>query len=649
MTQTAPTADKDATFARYRRRDHANIESLQNSVIAEIARRAHVKYISENPDDETPRGFEMPPDVRHLISALQGMHGGGAVPFEEFSRDYLSIAAQLQFRGSEEARRSRVRARIKALDDWQFSVGVELLHIEPGGKIVTDPATGRAQIYPDGSPVRTKTVVIDYLKPRADEGVQRARLTPDGRPSPLWKEHPGKALEAQVDSVIESLPKLGTRAESGKVKTSKPLPVDVYEQRQEERIKATIEKVAHEIELKGGDSGLWVRKLAREVLKMAGSLAKTEVARHDLIALQRVEREEDTHAGGSNAYMCKSEGPEVLEPTEDLGKKKLTQASAEIAPFQEIEEAPVAGIAPEVLAERDRRIGHALQFAAERIGVLPIWGVADGICDCPKGSECRSPGKHPHGRLAPNGVYSATYDSKTIRCWFDEDPRINYGIAMGGELNLVCVDIDPRNDGNTTYCDLVEHFGVEAFPVTFEQRTGGDGWHKLYRLPEAIKAAKGELKAKLGPGVDVKGVAGYVVGAASMHVSGKTYEVSTNEYIAHASDCLVDALKKSAAGLEPEKVIDFQAHRDRKGQVYAGAARRFGVGERNDGLRDVCLGRWVNGWAETPEELLRQLVEVRDTRCDFASGDPPPTDTELRDLVERTVRKYARGVRQERA
>lgn len=31
------------------------------------------------------------------------------------------------------------------------------------------------------------------------------------------------------------------------------------------------------------------------------------------------------------------------------------------------------------------------------------------------------------------------------------------------------------------------------------------------------------------------------------------------------------------------------------------------------------------------------------------AGDPPPDDKFLRDLVERTIRKYARGVRQEGA
>jgi hypothetical protein len=36
------------------------------------------------------------------------------------------------------------------------------------------------------------------------------------------------------------------------------------------------------------------------------------------------------------------------------------------------------------------------------------------------------------------------------------------------------------------------------------------------------------------------------------------------------------------------------------------------------------------------------MLEVRDTRC-AAGKDSPATDSELWDLVQRTVRKYARG------
>ncbi|MDQ3919027.1 MAG: hypothetical protein M3348_11170 [Acidobacteriota bacterium] len=70
---------KPEEYARWRGRDHANLEAIQNLVLSRVARES---------------GVEMPPNVRHLISALQGAHGSGEVAFEEFSRDYLTIGAQ---------------------------------------------------------------------------------------------------------------------------------------------------------------------------------------------------------------------------------------------------------------------------------------------------------------------------------------------------------------------------------------------------------------------------------------------------------------------------------------------------------------------------------------------------------------------------
>lgn len=93
MAQPSYQNSKAEEFARWRRRDHANIEAVQNLVIAQIA-------------EET--GVEMPPNVRHLISALQGSHGGGEVAYEEFSRDYLTIAAHSS--SSKATRRPCVRA-----------------------------------------------------------------------------------------------------------------------------------------------------------------------------------------------------------------------------------------------------------------------------------------------------------------------------------------------------------------------------------------------------------------------------------------------------------------------------------------------------------------------------------------------------------
>jgi hypothetical protein len=227
-------------------------------------------------------------------------------------------------------------------------------------------------------------------------------------------------------------------------------------------------------------------------------------------------------------------------------------------------------------------------------------------------------------------------DEKVIRQWFEKDPRINIGLAMGGPLNLVCVDIDPRNAGDATLYDLEEAHGPGAFPVTFEQNTGGGGWHKLYRLPEEIKPKTGELKGKLGPGVDIKGAGGYIVAAPSMHASGRRYEVGVNEYIAEAPAWIVAAVRKSAAGEKPEKVINFQADGDRKRAGLGGSI--IVNGERNERLFKVGCALWGKGEVSGSDELLERLTEVN-----FERVSPPLDASEVHKIAGSISSRYPLG------
>src|SRR5215204_2741089 len=201
--------DRAEEYARWRRRDHDNIEAMQNLVVAQIAEES---------------GVEMPPNVRHLVSALQGSHGGGEVAYEEFSRSYQAIGAQLQFKGTKDAVEQRVRRWIADLLSWQRETQVELFSVVKGGDIIGT--------RPDGSPIRKATTFIDNLLPNTDEAVQRARASDlwRGNPQKGIKPHPGRALEAQVEWLRKELPVIKPEAEGEPAakKTPTPLPVDEY-------------------------------------------------------------------------------------------------------------------------------------------------------------------------------------------------------------------------------------------------------------------------------------------------------------------------------------------------------------------------------------------------------------------------------------
>jgi len=308
----------------------------------------------------------------------------------------------------------------------------------------------------------------------------------------------------------------------------------------------------------------------------------------------------------------------------------------------------------------DTMMDWALFWAGQGIPVFPLHEVYEGVCTCTCtrkrssgdthgcGASCANKGKHPrwHREDLPNGVECATTNFAQIRRWWMRWPTANVGGAMGREMQLVALDFDPRHGGDLSLNDLLE-VHEDGWLQTLTFKTGSGGFHFIFQYPasQVLRNSAGEV----GPGVDTRGEGGYIVLPPSIHASGNLYEMHKVVPVIPAPAWLLEVFRPKA---EAARVIHFQARRDpHVGLSFAGTgvARLYGVGERNDGLRDVCLGRWINGWADTPEDLFRQLVEVRDTRCASVPGDPPPDDEFLRDLVERTVRKYARGARREGA
>src|ERR1700731_4445185 len=85
-------------------------------------------------------------------------------------------------------------------------------------------------------------------------------------------------------------------------------------------------------------------------------------------------------------------------------------------------------------------VDHAQQYAARGWHVFPLhWITSRGKCSC--GKRCSSPGKHPYGRLVPDGHLNATTDAATIEAWWAEVPEANIGIATGPS-GLTVLDVD---------------------------------------------------------------------------------------------------------------------------------------------------------------------------------------------------------------
>jgi Bifunctional DNA primase/polymerase, N-terminal len=168
----------------------------------------------------------------------------------------------------------------------------------------------------------------------------------------------------------------------------------------------------------------------------------------------------------------------------------------------------------------------ALTYADAGIPVLPLHTPTPaGRCSCARAS-CNRPGKHPrwHRGLITRGLHQASTDPAQLRAWWAHWPTANIGLRTG-IVHDVC-DIDSV----TGLEALLELLGDHAItgPTVF---TGSGGWH-IYLAATGLGNRVGIL-----PGVDWRGVGGYVVAPPSMHASGQPYRWSRHLVDATLQPC----------------------------------------------------------------------------------------------------------------
>src|SRR5262249_50822222 len=114
----------------------------------------------------------------------------------------------------------------------------------------------------------------------------------------------------------------------------------------------------------------------------------------------------------------------------------------------------------------------------------------------------------------------ATTDPARIRRWFARYPNMNLGVAMGAASGVFALDVDVAKGGDDTLCNLECVFGALPETVTVLTGAGGRNRHMFFQHPATpVPNSVGTL----GPGLDVRGDGGYVVGVGSRHRSGRTY------------------------------------------------------------------------------------------------------------------------------
>jgi putative DNA primase/helicase len=266
------------------------------------------------------------------------------------------------------------------------------------------------------------------------------------------------------------------------------------------------------------------------------------------------------------------------------------------------------------------RRAHALQCAAHGWRVLPLHGIVNGNCMCAAGESCSHSGKHPR---TSDGVHSATRNRKRIKNWFKKRPDCNFGVATGG--GIFVLDIDGKGGRKSLDALQAEH---GTLPRTVTVKTG-KGRHHYFRCDGVrVRNSAGRLGKKL----DVRGEGGYVVGAGSVHSSGKTYRyvegcALSEIEIASAPEWLLDLISapKSADNVEmPPNTTPIPTAKLGRAREYADAARRRELDrlqkapkhQRNDTLNMVAfkLGQFLPysllDQAAVTSELARVAAEI---------------------------------------
>lgn len=170
-------------------------------------------------------------------------------------------------------------------------------------------------------------------------------------------------------------------------------------------------------------------------------------------------------------------------------------------------------------AETISRLESALDLAGQGFRVFPL---APGTKVPPKGFAWKD---------------EATTDAERIREWWQHDPDFNVGVATGG--GVVVVDVDVK-DGKPGLASL-EMMEVAGLPTSYRVDTPSGGVHVYMKTDRPIG---NRVDLADYPGIDVRADGGYVVGPGSV-IGGKPY-VAKPAPIATADGWLLDILAKGS-------------------------------------------------------------------------------------------------------
>lgn len=255
---------------------------------------------------------------------------------------------------------------------------------------------------------------------------------------------------------------------------------------------------------------------------------------------------------------------------------------------------------------------------------IPVWGVnTEGVCACPNGGQCKSPGKHPLHNSWQNRDRMTLVDAYDLFA-LNGHP-INIGLRTGVMSGFWALDIDPKSGGTESLLSLEAQYG--ALPETRVHRTGSGGLHYLFKLPADFDVTNS--RGRLPRGIDVRGNGGFIVAPGSVTGVG-AYRTETAADISPAPDWLLSliapqTLERQIEVVESIAFSDLDSGAQERAVRYLEAAVQGEIRRleamKADANHDISQYRG-EPWNQTVYEVCCNLLELAQSQwLDFGIDD----------------------------
>lgn len=265
--------------------------------------------------------------------------------------------------------------------------------------------------------------------------------------------------------------------------------------------------------------------------------------------------------------------------------------------------------------ETNSPLDGALTMFRSGFKIFPVYGVINGVCQCPKGNNCPFTGKHPS--VKDWQKFSFNSEENIHHHWLS-NPSSNYGINPEG---VVVLDIDERKGGYDSFNKHIRPLIAEHPTLTIQSGSGGNSFHLYFKSKNILKNDTGMF-----PGVDIKTLGGQVVGPGCNHKSGGTYKIiysgsmNANEInMAELPPQIEQMLRLSQNDKTKNlKNIDIKANLLFQGDLPEGT-RNTGIFTKGCQLRRMGL---------TIDEIRPRLQSLNMLSC-----KPPLEETEMENIL----------------